>query len=455
MSKFKTIHYGDSQTRSINGELKILSQKDGWKQKVELWLLNDITNNNNWRYERLEEHRKLFAETPILVAYVGGEVGDGHNFDEIYNPDGSVTASFMSSTAERIVGFFKDESDIRIESRDGKKWVVGVGWIWQWYAQELVEKLKKQGLGGMSVSIETLVNDGYMDGTTEVFTKYQILGTTILGDDVKPAVTDANIRALSALGIDEIKKQTLKVASQYEEQNKNPQKIVKENKVTMLKEKDLAGKFEGFTVLGIDGKNIALLSDDGTTYLSSAEKKGAEIVTDAKVEVAVNAVFGEGEESVSVSLDKIVEPYKKLNAELAQKLEDANNQKDAALASLKIMQDAETERRKEAVKSAIRKRLDEIKENNDVEIDDSICNDLLKDEKIDEYIGMVDKDGKFCGDERARCDVDARCMEIIIEANRNRVNSAKKSYVWEVMEKESASMEDDQGVGRSIKKILD
>ena len=235
MSKFKTITENGKIYNSFIGKLKVLAEKDGWRQKAELWLLNDITNNNDWRYERLEEHRGLFAKTPILVAYVGDKIGDGHNFRQINNPDGSVVASFMSSTAERIVGFFDDDSDIRIEEKDGKKWIVGIGYIWQWYAQELVAKIKKQGLDGMSISIETLIDEMHKEGSTEVFTKYQILGTTILGDDVAPAVTGAYIKALSALGVDKIREETLKVASmQKQNQNQNPQtKTKKENKVTM------------------------------------------------------------------------------------------------------------------------------------------------------------------------------------------------------------------------------
>ena len=61
MSKFKTITENGKTYNSFIGKLKILAEKDGWRQKAELWLLNDITNNNDWRYERLEEHKNLFA----------------------------------------------------------------------------------------------------------------------------------------------------------------------------------------------------------------------------------------------------------------------------------------------------------------------------------------------------------------------------------------------------------
>lgn len=91
------------------------------KVAVELWLLNDATTENGWRYEKLREHMGKFATTPILIAYVGSKIGDGHNFSEEKNPiTGEVSPSFMDATAERIVGFFEKKEDIRIEEKDGK-----------------------------------------------------------------------------------------------------------------------------------------------------------------------------------------------------------------------------------------------------------------------------------------------------------------------------------------------
>ena len=104
MSNFKTIKANGEKFNSFTGELKLLAEEKKQMQKVELWLLNDITNRNNWRYERLEEHRHLFAGTPILVAYVGDKVGDGHNFELLRDRNGEEYASFLSATAERIVG---------------------------------------------------------------------------------------------------------------------------------------------------------------------------------------------------------------------------------------------------------------------------------------------------------------------------------------------------------------
>ena len=80
MSRFKT--EGDRQYRSMVGRMRVLAKESPFLYRVEVWLLNGLTNRNKWRYENLEQHRALFAGTPLLVAYVhgGNKVGDGHNF---------------------------------------------------------------------------------------------------------------------------------------------------------------------------------------------------------------------------------------------------------------------------------------------------------------------------------------------------------------------------------------
>ena len=457
MNKFKTVN-AEGKLVSFQGEIRLLAETKEWYQKVELWLLNDKTNRNNWRYENLDEHKHLFAGTPLLVAYVGNKIGDGHNFEEVRNADGSVTASFISATAERVVGYFKDESDIRIEVKDGKKWIVGTGYIWKWYAQELVAKLKKQGLDGMPVSIETLIDKMYMDGSTEVYTKWQVLGTTILGLDVAPAVADANIRALSALGSKEVREMTLRVASEQQKQAKdnNPQKEKNVKGVTksMLKVKDLEAKFPNFTVLAVNGKNVALLSDKGIPNISTAEKNGDEIIIGAKTEVAVNAVFGSGDDAVEVPFDTVIEKLNGKIGELESEVAKEKQDKETALKALESMQKAEKNRRENAVKEAVKKHLAEIKSNTGADIADDACDSLLCDEKISEYVEMEDKEGNFCGEIQACKDVDAICMEKIMQANAEKAKAKNNKFAWDIAKQEGAEKPANGGVKSAIANIL-
>lgn len=424
MSDFKTVK---GRIVSNVGELRVCGEADRWLQKVELWLLNGETNRNNWRYENLEQHRHLFADTPILVAYVGKKIGDGHNFADIPSPDGSgeVVKSFMAATAERIVGYFRSESDIRIEKADGKTWIVGTGYLWKWYAQELVAKLKLQGLQGMSVSIETLIDDLHKDGSTEVFTRYQVLGTTILGDNVSPAVADANIRILSALGTDNLKKMTLRVAS---EQEKPDQK--KHKGVRIMNAKDLKGKFEGLDVLAVNGENVALLDESGNTYLSTAVKANGEIVTGVKNEIHAVTLSCDGA-SVEVPVEAL---FAKVNATvtaLQSEVAEANKAKDAALAALSSMQKAEHDRRLKSVRDAIVSHLADIREHSDADIAEDACDDLLTDEALENYAGMENANGEFCGEAEAIKDVDSRCMGKILSVQKQKMNASQHKFAWD------------------------
>ena len=96
---------------------------------------------------------------------------------------------------------------------------------------------------------------------------------------------------------------------------------------------------------------------------------------------------------------------------------------------IKAMREAEMERRKNAVKDAIKARLMEISENCDIA--ENECDDLLTDEKVSEY-AACEKDGIFCGEEMAKRDVDARCMAKVLEAQKIKANSEKKLYAWGV-----------------------
>ena len=464
MGRLKTVETGGKLVSAV-GSLRILSEEEGLLQKVEVSLLNGEVNRNNWRYENLEEHRKLFAETPLLVAYKGDKIGDGHNFDEVRNPDGTVTASFMSATAERIVGWFRAESDIRLETVDNKTWIVGTGYIWKWYAQELVAKLRGQGRGRseMSVSIETLIDEMHMDGDTEVYTKYQILGTTILGDDVAPAVKDASIRALSAIGMTGIRDLTLRVASanplpkpECENQKGEDEQSGSVNKkghisMNAVRIKELTPLFPGFRLVTATENSVVLCSEDGDIYRAPYSVENGEIIPGAKVAVNAVVTVGEGEDAISVSLEEIRNNDAAKIADLTEKLNAAELSAKNANETLDTMKKRENERRIEAVKSAIKARFDEVRENAECELTEDACSALLTEEKIAAYAALEDKDGKFCGDIAACKDVDALCMEAVIAAGKKRRENAEHRFAFDIKPEQNEKDGLDQIISNMLK----
>lgn len=422
---------------SASGTLKILSAKDKWRQQVELWLLNTMVTENNWRYENLSEHMALFAGTPILCAYVGNKIGDGHNFDEVESGDGTVTVSFMGDTAERIVGYFESPGDLRMETKDGISWIVGKGWLWQWYAQELVAKLRQQGLEGMSISIETLVNEDQMrlEGNVEVYPSWLPLGTTILGDDVQPAVKSAAIRALSALSSDKIRQITaLRVASEKSPDIDNdPQntektdKGAKRMKTKFLSVKDVQDKFSGYTVLAVNGLNVALLSDDGRPARYAFNEGEDTVLPERIEEIQTNTVFGEG---LNVDSEVLIGRMSALLNAASKASETLTTENGKLKAKINEMIKAENERRKEAVKAAIRDQLAKNNEGCKDPVGESACDSLLDEEHLEVYAGECDKDGNWIGEQSARRDVDARCMAAIREQNKARANAASTGFAW-------------------------
>ena len=170
-----------SEYRTFAGEIRTLAKKNEFLYDVEIWLLNDKVNRNGWKYINIEANKAQFAGTPILVAYLGNGavIGDGHNYKMV--PDAktkTIRPSFTEPDAERIVGSLSDRpEDIRMEERDGNKWVVGRGSLWRFYAPELVDKIENDAMQGhtMSISIETLVTKSHMEEDVEIEEEYQII----------------------------------------------------------------------------------------------------------------------------------------------------------------------------------------------------------------------------------------------------------------------------------------
>ena len=218
-----------------------------------------------------------------------------------------------------------------------------------------------------------------------------------------------------------------------------------------MKVKDLEAKFPNFTVLAVNGKNVALLSDKGIPHVSTAEKNGEEIAVGLASEIAVNASFGEGENAVVVSVDSITEKLNAKITKLQSDLEKEKSEKSTALNALEAMQKAEKARRVNEVKEAIKKHLSEIKDNTGANIADNECDDLMTDEKLDEYAECEDKDGKFCGTEKACKDVDAKCMSKIIEAGKQKINAQKNQFAWDKAKNNTAKT-DENGIDALINK---
>ena len=439
MSKFKTVN-STGKIVSFQGQLRLLAEKNGWLQRVEVRLLNSDLNRNGWIYQNLDEHRHLFAKTPLLCAYVGDKVGDGHNFSMRKDEkEGKEVPDFTAPDAERIVGYFANDEDIRIEYIDGKKWIVGVGTIFSWYNRQLVEKLKERG--ELSVSIETLIDEMHYEGKTEVFTKYQILGTTILNEKVNPAVVGANIKTLQFKG--DIQEFTMRVASfdeqqlglpnepQTQKQNQNSKKGVTRTMAKVRKIDDLRSLFPNHTVLGVNGQSVALLNEKGRCCSYTFQENENTVVPERIEEIAVNSVFGEGENAIDISAEELVGSVQAQLNSTKTALDKATAENAELTAKINAMTEAEHRRRVDLVRSVIKDKLSYMQKNGGCDISDNACDDLLTDEALNDFAAMTDKDGAFNGDKIAAEKVSARCAEKMCEANKAKNNAKETRFAWE------------------------
>ena len=432
MSRFKTPNreYGA-------GELKVLQRLNKYEFAVELWVMREGPNRNKWDYRNISEHYLSFRGAPILCAYVGREIGDGHNMRETRNPKtGESYYTFTDGTAERIVGTISDdEKDLSLAERDGHTWIVAKGRLWSFYAPELVDKIVRTGR--MEVSAETEVEPGEKDEKgNEVYTNWTGVGVTILGDNVPPAIPGARIAALTAMQ-NEFKEMKLRVASLSSEQNKpnSTRKGVKQmsNKQAISR---LASKFDGYRIVGLseDGMRAALVDSAGRAYSYTFNQEDGEEIIQARIKPANLSAFYrfDGEDAdVYVDIADITE-YVAANARAKSESDDAkiadlSKQLSDATSELETMRKAEHARRIQSVKDILKATVASIRKAADDE-DDDPADDADEIEKNAEDYACMEADGKFVGDQKAAHDLMARCMEKKLKrAN----NSRKKAYIWD------------------------
>ena len=445
------------------GELRVLERIGDLFYKVEIEVMRDGVNRNNWDYRNVDEYADTFKGCPILTAYVGNKIGDGHNMDQKMGPDGEMYFSTMSPYAERIVGCIgENEGDIRVEERGGQRWIIARGRLWRFYHKELVDKIASQGR--MAVSAETEVFDGEKDGNIEVYTKWRGLGVTILGDNVAPAIPGANVKALSELH-EAMKEMKLRVASleaqgaekepegepepEPARKNENGERgVIKRMNRKQLDE--LARRFgDGCRVLAADEKHVCMLRN-GEPCAYVFENADETIVPEHFQTPSVNVAFRFNDETTIES--DIAEMTSEMAANAAEKerLYAAEKERaDKAEAEVARLREVEHQRRLSDVKAALRARLNEIMAEMEVDGCEEACQELEK--CAEDYCGDCGN-AEWNGAEMAADELNARCMKRVLEAARKKNESEKKTLAWDLGNAKGGKSDD--GLNGSIERIL-
>ncbi len=427
------IKYKDE--KHIIGELKVLeTTPNAHFFYIEIKMMREGINQNDWDYRNLKEYFSTFLGQPILCAYVGNKIGDGHNMREKTDKSGEKYQSFTDATAERIVGeISEDINDLTLREEDGNTWLYAKGKLWKFYTHELVEQIVRTGR--MSVSVETLVADSHFaeNGKTEVFTRWEGIGVTILGKDVAPAIPSAQIKALSTGQM--FKELKLKAASLEKELLK------KTNKGEKLMSKraiaELQTLFDNHTVLAAseDNTKICLLSNDGRTYTATSDVVDGSVEVNAKRITATNAKvifrFNDDEE-IQVDATEMTDALSARLMKETEKAEKAEERAEKAEKEAEDMKDKENKRRSHAAKEAAKAKLDEINNIRDEKIDEKSCEDIYNRCEAGDYNEIADNEGMWIGDKSAAADVAAKCMEEILENEKETKAKQQKMMSWDI-----------------------
>lgn len=457
--------------RTFYGQLKVLESTNPYLMPVEVKALNSLVNRNNWQYINLQSHLSAFAQIPLLTAYnMGGAViGGGHQFDEKTDPKtGERYVSFTAADAERIVGWVGDNSS-RIENIDGVDWIVCRCAIWSWYAPELAKKIALQG--SMEVSIETLVTKEHIEGDVAVEEEYIVLGITILGDGVQPAVAGASVRNLRMLSEmrEAMQENILKAASymddesEVQEKNKN---LKGEKALTYFSKKqcaDLSKRFDGYTVLAAaqDENNVihvALLSKNGDTAVYNMNSVDETIAVERIRSCNGTVAFDCGDNNcVNADLDCVLEGMNEVineaneNCKNAQAAEQkANESLTAAMATITEMRNAENARRIQSAKECAARTLSAYNASSDFEIPASALSEINADIDKGMYTERMNADGKWIGEDEVIMRVKSLCADEQKKVNDAKASKNNQTFVWEKL---NDTEQDDGSVGALLKRI--
>ena len=443
------------KNRAFTGQLRVLETTNPKLYPVEIMALNSEINRNNWRYINLSQHLNEFLDIPLLTAYVmgGAVVGDGHNYNMKRDPKtGEEYASFTASDAERIVGWVgKDASNVRLEVVDGVEWVIVKANLWAWYCKELVDQIARQG--SCPVSIETLVTDEHQgENGEDVEEKYLVLGITILGNGVEPAVAGANIRTLSELS--ELRsnqaENILKAASYAKteksesEPKNNTDKGVKKV-MTYLSRAELAElgkKFPDFKVLAAvqaeDGAiRVCLMAKDASTSVYKMDSLDDTIVPEKfrRAVAKVNFILGEDCDNAEIDACEMTEEMAAEVAEACDNAKDLEARLNAANERIKAMEAAERVRRVAAAKAAAKAALDAKNLNRQAKakFDEAILTPIYADIDAGKYTEKVNADGLWIGDAEVEMRVKAACADAQEEMDRKARESSETIFAHECM----------------------
>lgn len=427
------------------GELRVLEQLNQYEFAFEADILrNGPVQGGRWEFANIEQNYSSFAGRPVLIAYVGNKVGDGHNASErIDMQTGERYRSFTDATAERIIGMIsEDESDLTVYEADGYRWLRVKGRIWTYYAQEAVATIIRTGR--MAVSIEAEVYDVREEDGREVYDNWSGLGLTILGQGVEPAVPNANIRALADMQ-EEFESMKLRVASLVKEEESNKphenttnKGVKKQMYLSKQQLKELQKKFgENYAVLcakqSDEGIKVLLMRHDNhifCTYTVGEKDSAFDEGRVAECAAQIIVKLAEDDELCADAAECIAAETAVADAKCA-KVDTLEKELSAKDETIKTMQEQESKRRLSAAKEAATRALSDFNAAREDVIADDILNAVNADIDAGMYACCANAEGEWTGASAVTERVLALCAQEQMKLDKASALRKKGTHIME------------------------
>lgn len=450
----------------MNATLRVLKQDSDLNYDVELYIMRSGLNNNRWDYRNIEQHYKTFLGTPILCAYIGTQIADAHNMEEVYWK-GELIYDFTGPTSERIVGAISDNpSDIRIETIEGQQWIIANGKLWRFYNRQLCDHLAEQGR--MEVSAETEVTEEHDENSVSIFTAWRGLGVTILHETVAPAIPGASIQALKAMDSEKWNSLKLKAASYHPkteggegtppkaEEPTTPNNNKGVEKKLILNKRQLAKlneRFKDYVLLQATENEedksvlVTMRNDSYESFSYRLASMDETIATERIIPVACTVSIGE---DFSMNADDYFASLTSRVERLSADLSKAEKERDEAQATIKAMTEKENTRRVKAMKEAAKSALDKF--NADRSAEEKVCEEdiscVMAEIDGGDYTECADKDGNFCGEEKVCQRVMSICAQKDMEFRAKNAEKKNNQFAWDGI---TAPKGDDGTVGALLR----
>lgn len=450
----------------VLGLLEVLDRDSDLNYNVKLRVMRSGLNRNGWDYRNIEQFAETFKGTPILCAYPGNQIGDGHNMGEaLWN--GEVICDFTGPNAERIVGAIGEgENDVWTETGEDGTWIIANGKLWRFYNRQLCDHLAEQGR--MEVSAETEVTEEHDENSVSIFTAWRGLGVTILHETVAPAIPGASIQALKAMDSEKWNSLKLKAASYHPnteggegtppkaEEPTTPNNNKGVEKKLILNKRQLAKlneRFKDYVLLQAteneEDKSIlvTMRNDSYESFSYRLASMDETIATERIIPVACTVSIGE---DFSMNADDYFASLTSRVERLSADLSKAEKERDEAQATIKAMTEKENKRRVKAMKEAAKSALD--KYNADRSAEEKVCEEdiscVMAEIDGGDYTECADKDGNFCGEEKVCQRVMSICAQKDMEFRAKNAEKKNNQYAWDGI---TAPKGDDGTVGALLR----